>query len=118
MLAEKTAVVWRRPGGAFTIQCRYSEQEKVSLNLKRGIKKSDVLFMNLEDQTIKKEFRDRLQINGVFPNLDILIKNLTSNDTGPYWCFYIKTEENDIPEEEGKGSVLLVVSGEPKSSMP
>lgn len=111
-------MVWKHPGGAFTIQCRHPEQEQVSLNLKRGIQKSDVLFMDSEGQTIKKEFKDRLQINGVFPNLDILIKNLTSNDTGPYWCFYIKIEENEIPEKEGTGSVLLVVSGEPKSSMP
>lgn len=113
-------MVWARPGEAFTIQCRQPEQDQESLTLKRGIKKSDIVFMYLGGQTIKDGFNHRLQINGVFPNLDILIKNLTSDDTGPYWCLYAKTNENlnEIEEKEGTGSVLLVVSGESKSSMP
>lgn len=104
-------MVWKRPGGAFTIQCRHPKQGQESLIVKRGIKKSDILFMDSKDQTIKKEFKGRLQINGVFPNPDILINNLTSDDTGPYWCFYI-TIEHEIQETEGNGSVLLVVSSE------
>lgn len=73
-----------------------------------------------KNHTIKKEFDNRLQINGVFPDPDIFIKNLTSNDTGPYWCLYAKTDQKlkEIQENEGQGSMLLVVLGESKSSMP
>lgn len=103
-----------------TIQCRQLTMDQELLTLERGIKKSDVMSMNPNDEVIKNELKDRIQINGVFPNPDILIQNLTSDDTGPYWCFYSKTDKklNEIKQEEGKGSVLLVVSGEPKSSMP
>lgn len=103
---------WKRPGEAFTIECRHLEQGLNSLTVKRGIEKSEVLFMSLDKQLIKDGFKDRLQINGVFPSPDILIRNLTSNDTGPYWCFYEVNDRDDIKEEEGSGSVLLVVSSE------
>lgn len=53
-----------------------------------------------------------------FPNFDILLKNVTKNDTGVYWClckkFNITTSKTD--SDSGEGSVLLVVTGEAKAT--
>ncbi|XP_031168292.1 uncharacterized protein LOC116059390 [Sander lucioperca] len=112
-------VVWRALGEAVTIQCRPSKPDQEYLSLKKGLSEEhDVLYKegNPEKNTIYKEFMGRLQLNGVFPNVDILIKNLTSNDTGPYWCVYKKFDlvSSKNLEMKGTGSVLLVVTGGPQ----
>ncbi|KAM8724883.1 uncharacterized protein AB9X84_004406 isoform 2-T2 [Acanthopagrus schlegelii] len=118
--AETGGVLWRDRGGAVTIQCSTS-LKKDSLYLKKGLKeKNDVLFEDESSgkQTIAKEFLGRLQSHGQFPNVSILIKNLTSGDTDPYWCIYTKfdTKSAKMISEKGTGSVLLVVR-EPSDSM-
>lgn len=114
---ESGGVVWRDLGGAVTIQCRAPEPNQEFLNLKRGLSEDVVLFKENNSDTnpnIAKEFRGRLQVNGVFSSMDILIKNLTSNDTGPYWCLYSRFDGRaKIIGKTGTGSVLLVVTGEP-----
>uniref|UniRef100_A0A3Q3J466 Immunoglobulin V-set domain-containing protein n=1 Tax=Monopterus albus TaxID=43700 RepID=A0A3Q3J466_MONAL len=64
---------------------------------------------------ISDKIKDRVQLNGAFPNVDILIKNLTVEDTGPYWCSYVEMggKSSDLLNVKSKGSVLLVVKGEP-----
>ncbi|KAF3846445.1 hypothetical protein F7725_003523 [Dissostichus mawsoni] len=93
-----------------------------SLALKKGLyMKSDVFNRHgkSEKVTIAKDFQDRLQFNGLFPNMDILIKNVTSKDTDTYWCVYKKVEVSSPVTENGEGSILLVVT-EPQtdSSVP
>lgn len=102
---------------AVTIQCR-SETQQEFLTLKKGINEDVQVFNNdgkSGKTTMAKEFTGRLQSNGVFPNVDILIKNLTSDDTGPYWCEYKRFDQQSASfiSVKGKGSVLLVVRGEP-----
>ncbi|KAK9534982.1 hypothetical protein VZT92_007392 [Zoarces viviparus] len=109
-------VVWRDFGEAVTIQCRYHEEGQDSLNLQQGLsgKKSVLHNDGISGKTnTAEEFSGRLQLNGVFPNLDILIKNLTSEDTGTYWCTYMKFDRDSLLDKEvkGSGSVLLVVRG-------
>lgn len=84
-----------------------------------GLSENDVFHVEKDSKEplIKGPFQERLQYNGDFPNVDILIKNLVLSDTGPYWCVYqrrhnIKRETETL---KGKGSVLLVVSGKPYS---
>ncbi|XP_030262503.1 T-cell antigen CD7-like isoform X1 [Sparus aurata] len=111
---ETGGVLWKKPGEPVTIQCRtFSDQE--SLSLKKGLKEEhDVLFKegNSAKDTIAKEFTGRLQSHGEFPNVSILIKNLTSGDTGPYWCIYTKFDpkSGQLIQMKGTGSVLLVVT--------
>lgn len=110
-------MLWRDVGGAVTIQCRCPEPGQEYLHVKKGLSRDfQVLFKenNSDENTIAKDFTGRLQVNGKFPNLDILIKNLTSEDTGPYWCVYQKYDKTSYrkSDTEGKGSVLLVVRGE------
>ncbi|XP_034751045.1 uncharacterized protein LOC117958646 isoform X2 [Etheostoma cragini] len=112
-------VVWRDSGEAVTIQCRCSDPNQEFLTLKKGLSEDyEVLYKdgNSEKDTIKKEFKARLQLNGVFPNVDIFIKNLTSNDTGPYWCEYKKFDPkfNEAMKMKGTGSILLVVTDRPQ----
>ncbi|XP_028456159.1 uncharacterized protein si:ch211-188c18.1 isoform X2 [Perca flavescens] len=112
-------VVWRDLGKAVTIQCKTPKPNQEYLTLKKGLREEyDVLYIDgkSEKNTIHKEFMGRLQLNGVFPDVDILIKNLTTNDTGPYWCVYKKfdVESSKTLEMKGEGSVLLVVAGGPQ----
>lgn len=86
--------------------------------MKKGLKEeNDVFFKegNSAKHTIAKEFTGRLQSHGEFPSVSILIKNLTSGDTGPYWCIYTKFDPKagQLIHKRGTGSVLLVVTGEP-----
>ncbi|KAI3359913.1 hypothetical protein L3Q82_014266 [Scortum barcoo] len=118
---ERSEVVWKEIGGAFTIQCR-SEPNQEFLTLRRGIREDIQIFYKVgtsEKNEIAAEFRDRLQFNGVFPNIDLLIKNLTSDDTGPYWCEYARFDSKSAAfiTKKGNGSVLLVVRGEPHQSL-
>lgn len=110
---ESGGVLWTHVGGAITIKCRTTESDPYLLTLKGGLKEDHILVIENSSETgiIAKEFRDRLQLNGKYPNLDIRIKNLTFEDTGPFWCCYTKPRQ--VMETKGTGSVLLVVSGEP-----
>ncbi|XP_051245010.1 uncharacterized protein LOC127356954 isoform X3 [Dicentrarchus labrax] len=116
-------VLWKDFGGSFTIQCRAPEPEQDSLTLKKGLSMDIDVFHKPSgsDRNITAEqFKYRLQSNGKFPNVDILIKNLTSNDTGPYWCCYAKFDLNTatVIHKKGTGSVLLVVSDTVKQCDP
>lgn len=110
----------REVGGSVTIHCR-SSPPQMFMCLKKGLSK-EVEVLRKEEKsgksTILKDFRGRLQLDGIFPNEDIIITNLTSDDTGPYWCMYEtidkKYEEHNT---KGNGSVLLVVTGEPHPFM-
>ncbi|KAM9345973.1 uncharacterized protein ABDE67_012574 [Symphorus nematophorus] len=118
---ESSGVVWRNIGGTVTIQCR-SDSDQELLNLKKGLSQDGIFVQesNTEVRTIAKDFTGRLQFNGVFPNIDIFIKNLTTGDTGPYWCSYskfdMKTEK--IVDKDSEGSLLLVVTDSVKQCDP
>jgi len=115
-----SGAVWRDFGGAVTIQCRVSETDQMSLDLKRGLNEKSVLFIDgsSDKYYTGKEFSGRIQFNGKFPNMDIIIKNLTSDDTGLYWCKYTRfdPESSDLVSVKGHDSLLLVVTGEPLDS--
>uniref|UniRef100_A0AAQ4P061 Immunoglobulin domain-containing protein n=1 Tax=Gasterosteus aculeatus aculeatus TaxID=481459 RepID=A0AAQ4P061_GASAC len=106
-----SGVEWKDVGGNVTIGCRPPEEGQTSLSLR----KSEAQILNVHGksrkETIASEFSGRLQLTGEFPDIDIIIKNLTSDDTGAYWCEY-------DTEMLGNGSVLLVVTGEPLRSRP
>ncbi|XP_027140565.1 uncharacterized protein LOC104929808 [Larimichthys crocea] len=109
---ESGGVVWTDVGGSVTIQCR-DTADKESLSLEKGLSQEEILNKDRDSEkiTIAKGFRDRLQLDGEFPNLNIFIRNLTTDDMGPYWCVYKKydTTASQIKTVKGKGSVLLVV---------
>ncbi|XP_023137512.1 immunoglobulin V-set domain-containing protein isoform X2 [Amphiprion ocellaris] len=112
--AEDRGVVWRDVGESVTIQCRTPADQEY-LYLRMGLSEdTDVFFTEKASGkiTISKQYQYRLQSDGKFPNVDILIKNLTANDTGPYWCMY-KVFDRKIHKPvstKGSGSVLLVVT--------
>ncbi|CAK6964844.1 uncharacterized protein si:rp71-81e14.2 isoform X2 [Scomber scombrus] len=108
---ETSHVEFKDVGEQITIQCRYTESDQTSLTLKKGLdEESEVLHrVNNGKSTIATQFENRLEVNGEMPNTDILIKNLTSEDTGPYWCVYKRVISGKPEEKKGKGSMLLVV---------
>ncbi|KAI4822190.1 hypothetical protein KUCAC02_007749 [Chaenocephalus aceratus] len=117
---ESSGVVLKEIGRDVTIQCKTPQKDQESLALKKGLHMESDVFFNRHDSekvTIAMDFRGRLQYNGLFPNIDILIKNVTSKDTDTYCCVYNKFGKPII--KNGEGSILLVVR-EPRtgSSVP
>lgn len=107
--------MWRDLGGFVTIKCIAWVPDQDFLNIKIGLLHMDDVFSTGKNKTpiISKKYRDRLHFDsGEFPNVDIQISNLTVEDTGPYWCTYTKATTK-VVQENGRGSVLLVVKGEP-----
>ncbi|CAI5675235.1 unnamed protein product [Oreochromis niloticus] len=98
-------------GKQVTIQCKSASNQDM-LYLKKGLnEEEDIYFTDSNKSTINQKFTDRLQFHGKLPNVDILIKNLTLDDTGPYWCVYKMTDQKyELKTTRGNGSVLLVVT--------
>ncbi|XP_041672909.1 uncharacterized protein LOC121529214 isoform X2 [Cheilinus undulatus] len=115
--SESNAVVWRDVGGSVTIQCR-SNTDQDCLTLKKGLNDYEVFYQDRESDNGRTaaDFKNRLQSHGKFPNLDILIKNLTTVDMGPYWCEYQKLDPRSLNPviKKDQGSILLVVRDESK----
>ncbi|XP_063326685.1 T-cell antigen CD7-like isoform X2 [Pelmatolapia mariae] len=109
--ADGHGVERRNVGKQVTIQCRSASNQDM-LYLKKGLnEEEDIYFTDSNKDTINQRFTDRLQFHGKLPNVDILIKNLTLNDTGPYWCVYKSTDQKyELKTSRGSGSVLLVVT--------
>lgn len=107
-------MVWKKVGESITIQCR-SASDHESLEVKKGLNETQIFSTtnaNPHKKIIIPSMAARVQTNGNFPNMDILIKNLSVDDTGPYWCFYAKFSGKSVETIKGAGSVLLVVTGE------
>nr|XP_004558467.2 uncharacterized protein LOC101486811 isoform X1 [Maylandia zebra] len=104
-------VIRIKVGKQVTIQCKSASNQEM-LYLKRGLNEEEDIFYltDLKKSTINQKFTDRLQFHGQVPNVDILLKNLTLDDTGPYWCVYKMTSNYELKASRGNGSVLLVVT--------
>ncbi|CAI5675236.1 unnamed protein product [Oreochromis niloticus] len=109
--ADGYGVIRINVGKQVTIQCKSASNQDM-LYLKKGLnEEEDIYFTDSNKSTINQKFTDRLQFHGKLPNVDILIKNLTLDDTGPYWCVYKMTDQKyELKTTRGNGSVLLVVT--------
>ncbi|KAM7372094.1 hypothetical protein PAMP_009289 [Pampus punctatissimus] len=110
---RSSGVEWKKVGEQVTIQCKCQSDQEY-LFLKKGLEEDQVLFTTNKKHTISPQFADRLQLNGQILNLDILITNLTLNDTGLYWCEYKRFDmlTKTTKSTKDTGSVLLVVTDE------
>ncbi|KAM4598573.1 uncharacterized protein ACJ7VT_022037 isoform 2-T2 [Polymixia lowei] len=103
--------VWKTAGGNITIQCRSEYQEYLVMHWGLEEEEVDILFVEgtKPPKSIAPRFKQRLETNGNFPNLDITIRNLTLDDTGAFWCKYKKMVGSNLATTKGNGSILLVV---------
>uniref|UniRef100_A0A3Q2VEX3 Immunoglobulin V-set domain-containing protein n=1 Tax=Haplochromis burtoni TaxID=8153 RepID=A0A3Q2VEX3_HAPBU len=117
--ADGYEVIRRNVGQQVTIQCKSTSNQEM-LYLKRGLNEEEDIFYltDLQKSTINQKFTDRLQFHGRVPNVDILLKNLTLDDTGPYWCVYKVSSNYELKASRGNGSVLLVVTGDGPAPSP
>ncbi|XP_017161699.1 uncharacterized protein LOC108166493 [Poecilia reticulata] len=124
--AEMKEVVWREVGESVTIQCRSRTNKDLSLHFKRGLwedmdiaqitnelrlargEKERMKFTERKLEEVKNMI-DRVEFNGKYPNVDFLLKNLSVDDTGAYWCLYLKDVSNTRKMMKGDGSVIVVV---------
>ncbi|XP_017161576.1 uncharacterized protein LOC103469283 [Poecilia reticulata] len=119
--AEMKGVQWKEVGQSITIQCRSSsDQDRLSLTM--GLNETEIVGINKKPhkEIIREGMKERVQTSGTFPNIQILIKYLRENDTGPYWCSYSKTEDVTYQQKimKGDGSVLLVVTEKRQETPP
>ncbi|CAG03130.1 unnamed protein product [Tetraodon nigroviridis] len=107
---EQDRVVWKELGESVTIHCSVA-MAPLLLSLKKGLHRSDVYSTSSSQSpgTTSREVEGRLKVNGEFPNLDLVISNLTAEDTGPYWCEYTEFEKKMVTKD-GNGAILLVVN--------
>ncbi|KAM9392217.1 uncharacterized protein KZ484_003712 [Pholidichthys leucotaenia] len=106
-------VVWKHVGEAVTIKC-IVPSDSMNLIVKKGLDEEIQIFFFDKDKrksVIFRLFQARLQSDNNFPELSIRIKNLTLNDTGPYWCKYTYLDINyNRITSKAPGSILLVVT--------
>ncbi|KAK2833553.1 hypothetical protein Q5P01_017442 [Channa striata] len=115
--SEQGGVINKLPGKDITIQCSTSAKNQEFLELRKGLHQDfQVLYHDgkTKKDTIAKQYHNRLQVHSDFPSVQILIKDLTPDDTGPYWCLYLRFNvlTDSMITTKGNGSVLLVVQGE------
>ncbi|XP_027898791.1 uncharacterized protein LOC114160404 [Xiphophorus couchianus] len=124
--AETKEVVWREVGESVTIRCRSRTMKDRSLHFKRGLwedmeiaqitnkkkltkTQKDRLKISETKLDVVKTMTDRVQHNGTYPDIDFLLKNLSVNDTGAYFCLYLKDASSNREMIKGEGSVIVVV---------
>ncbi|MEQ2305134.1 hypothetical protein AMECASPLE_034462 [Ameca splendens] len=112
--AEMKKEVFRESGQSVKIQCRIHTDQDFFI-LKLGLnEETDIAVIDKASRktTFLQEMTGRIQTNGEFPSVDIVIKWLNLNDSGPYWCMYSKIDDSYKQLfTEGNGSIILVVSG-------
>ncbi|KAJ0001463.1 hypothetical protein NQD34_006483 [Periophthalmus magnuspinnatus] len=104
-----TQVEWKNAGASITIKCGFKNKDASSITVMKvmkGLNKNINFFYKMRDKKTILAFSDRTKTYGTFPNFQILLTNLTINDTGVYWCMY---RDEIMKEADGDGSLLLVV---------
>ncbi|XP_019751997.1 uncharacterized protein LOC109531909 isoform X2 [Hippocampus comes] len=118
---ENIEVIRRPPGGSVSIQCSHVPQGEMHMTFFKGLKKDfQILHMMSQKTTTAKEFSGRLRVEGIFPNVDVIISNLTSEDTGLYFCDYqwyddARSEQKRVDDDS---PVMLVVEDEQPCANP
>ncbi|XP_061829432.1 uncharacterized protein [Nerophis lumbriciformis] len=113
--APEDEVVWKHTGESVSILCRIRPPGPglVFVSLHKGLwKEIQILFKMGEKNTVAMKYADRLQVKGNITSMEVVISNLTTEDTGPYWCDYKMNANYQTKALNSTGSVLLVVTDE------
>ncbi|XP_061702451.1 uncharacterized protein LOC133514639 [Syngnathoides biaculeatus] len=118
---ENNRVIWKQVGETVSFQCRSSEQDLTGMSLFQGLKKEfKVLYSASDKNTIAHQFEGRLWREGTLPNVDVVISNLTTKDTGVYRWEYegFDVQKSELKKVDGNGPLLLVVTAEKQCAKP
>ncbi|XP_031419907.1 uncharacterized protein LOC116219906 isoform X2 [Clupea harengus] len=109
-------VEWRRVGEKIVITCSTDKPTQSAVYLYKSYHQRQSVFYLLKEGVPSRTvaYKDKVKVTG-FNKLRATISNLTVNDTGVFWCQYLRHDGPTNHETENKeGETLLVVNGPEK----
>ncbi|XP_062403655.1 uncharacterized protein LOC134094222 [Sardina pilchardus] len=109
-------VEWKQVGEHVEIACSTRLQNQGGMYLYHTYHKTREVFYLTPGMkcTPKLPFGNRIKVRGLFANLHATVSNLTVNDTGVFWCQYVRFDKaKQYPSESNNNPTqqLLVVDG-------
>ncbi|KAL2087112.1 hypothetical protein ACEWY4_018171 [Coilia grayii] len=111
----------RREGEKIEIPCSTDQLNQDGMYLYKSYdQKQEVTFLNNNMESSPRiAFADRVQITGGLNKLTATITNLTIDDTGVFWCLFVRYEGPKQHYTDSKdGRILLVVTGVERCPTP
>ncbi|XP_031419650.1 uncharacterized protein LOC116219845 [Clupea harengus] len=109
-------VEWRRIGEKIEITCSTDKPNQHAVFLYKSYHQRQSLFYLLKEGVPSRTvaYKDKVEVTG-FNKLRATISNLTVDDTGVFWCQYLRhVKEISHATENKEGGTLLVVNGPEK----
>lgn len=108
------SIEWRKSGEEIEIFCSTDQQAQDGMYLYHSyMERREVFYLTPELKCSPRvPFDRRVKISGPFTNFKATISNLTLQDTGHFWCQYLKYKgAEQIASPSKSPSVLVVVDG-------
>ena len=113
ILFKGSNVEWRRVGEKIEITCSTDKLNQNAVYLYKSYHQRQSVFYLLKEGVPSRTvaYKDKVEVTG-FNKLRATISNLTVDDTGVFWCQYLRNDGQKKHETENKeGETLLVVNG-------
>ncbi|XP_062403666.1 uncharacterized protein si:rp71-81e14.2 [Sardina pilchardus] len=107
-------VEWKQVGEHVEIACSTRLQNQGGMYLYHTYHKTrEVFYLNPGMKcTPRLPFDKRIRVTGSFTNVHATVSNLTVNDTGVFWCRYLRFDgAKESRSESNNNPTLLVVNG-------
>ncbi|XP_076150249.1 uncharacterized protein LOC143134059 [Alosa pseudoharengus] len=107
-------VEWRQVGEHIEMECSTDLQNQGGMYLYHTYHTTREVFYLTPGMKCSPRlpFGNRIKVAGSFAKMHARVSNLTVNDTGVFWCQYLRFDKsNPYPSESNNNPTLLVVDG-------